>query len=762
MPGLLSTSIMDDAALLLNDATRITFTYTVQTPWLKRAINELSDELAVNNIPLLEKVSIITPTIIGSTTTIPLPADALIPVMLEERAFGSSDAWIKMDEVGSINPNYTQETGFRVWAFQGSLLNSSPVIDVPNASTAREVRVTYRRFVSTVGVDSSTDFTTSLTWQCKRFVSAKIAELITRFVLKDNKRVVELKSECSVAIYRLVQIWTKKRQGRPIRKSSFTGPSNFDYPIIGSSSGSSVPAPTPATGLYDYYVRDYGAVGDGFTDDYTAITATITAARATGGRVIFDPKTYLTSATIEVPATASNSKPVWLVGYGKNQNLQVAGEAGTTIKWIGITAAGIVVKFIARNCGGISDINVDCGITAGSVIVADYGFHFESIVGCYFSDLNVFRAAQYGYRIRANAAGVYSCTFDRLTTDVSVNGGMIIDSLNAANADCAHCTFNRLDLTYGGTNYGLDLASVDNAFFNGLTLLAEDNTSGHLMRLRDVNGVIDYGAQYNVFVQVDGGVMSGAPGPTIQADANFGNILFGFGNTNGFLASFVGAHPEKVILVGEVTGLTQAKYLQLQDGAAFGGLTDPTRFQMYYDTSSSKVRFQNHDPGATRRGWIWSGNAGAGAEVVAFEVNPDGELFERGRAVALGNFTTRAYNAAHYTASAGTWTTVAGTTIFKYSVIANRCRFQFSVIGSSVSNAGVVLQIALPFTPTNDMNMYFPLRVIDAGGGGLHGMGIIIAGSATLQLFTSWAGAGFAIAVANTQVHGGWEYEFTP
>jgi hypothetical protein len=49
---------------------------------------------------------------------------------------------------------------------------------------------------------------------------------------------------------------------------------------------------------------DYGAVGDGTTDDTTAINNAITGAAAAGGTVYFPPGTYRVNGTIEVGALA--------------------------------------------------------------------------------------------------------------------------------------------------------------------------------------------------------------------------------------------------------------------------------------------------------------------------------------------------------------------------------------------------------------------------------------------------------------------------
>lgn len=74
--------------------------------------------------------------------------------------------------------------------------------------------------------------------------------------------------------------------------------------------GSSVTLQSVLSGLATLYFNvksaDYGAVGDGVTNDATAIQAAVTAAHAAGGGIVFFPRgTYLINSTITVPSTVS-------------------------------------------------------------------------------------------------------------------------------------------------------------------------------------------------------------------------------------------------------------------------------------------------------------------------------------------------------------------------------------------------------------------------------------------------------------------------
>src|SRR5690348_3599338 len=58
----------------------------------------------------------------------------------------------------------------------------------------------------------------------------------------------------------------------------------------------SIPAWRPVSGFF-YNVKQFGAVGDGSTDDTTAITEAIAAASSAGGRPVYFPNgTYICTA----------------------------------------------------------------------------------------------------------------------------------------------------------------------------------------------------------------------------------------------------------------------------------------------------------------------------------------------------------------------------------------------------------------------------------------------------------------------------------
>src|ERR1700749_1591517 len=79
-----------------------------------------------------------------------------------------------------------------------------------------------------------------------------------------------------------------------------------------------------------FFVQQFGAKGDGSTDDTAAIQATVNAAAAGGkpGAVIyFAPGTYKVSGTVTVPA----GFPLWIFGCGDGDTTQIVQVADADV-----------------------------------------------------------------------------------------------------------------------------------------------------------------------------------------------------------------------------------------------------------------------------------------------------------------------------------------------------------------------------------------------------------------------------------------------
>lgn len=89
-----------------------------------------------------------------------------------------------------------------------------------------------------------------------------------------------------------------------------------------------------------YNVKDYGATGDGATDDYPAIAAAIAAIPAAGGTLSFPPGTYVVSAD---PTIGGSNITVRGAGWGS----VIKAKAATSANCLKITGTNVTVENLA-------------------------------------------------------------------------------------------------------------------------------------------------------------------------------------------------------------------------------------------------------------------------------------------------------------------------------------------------------------------------------------------------------------------------------
>ncbi len=142
-------------------------------------------------------------------------------------------------------------------------------------------------------------------------------------------------------------------------------------------------------------VKDFGATGDGITDDTTSIQNAINYIQnANGGIVNFPPGIYKISSTLQI--SKSNTK---LFGFGSDfpnaPDPNTPNKASCSIRWYG-NYGGTMISIItppgANNrkisCCGITGIEL-VGNGGGNNTAAAIGLYMKSIFKCDFEHLNV-------------------------------------------------------------------------------------------------------------------------------------------------------------------------------------------------------------------------------------------------------------------------------------------------------------------------------------------------------------------------------------
>lgn len=136
-------------------------------------------------------------------------------------------------------------------------------------------------------------------------------------------------------------------------------------------------------------VKDFGAVGDGVTDDTAAIQAAINARAVSGGTLLFPAGTYEISSTLNWQNTTSADKPgISFVGEGRDSTIIKSYIANGPVLDIrgtkSFASGGTGSRFF--NGGGIYGIRFDgANATGTSDAIFVQGWQYAEIVDCYIT-----------------------------------------------------------------------------------------------------------------------------------------------------------------------------------------------------------------------------------------------------------------------------------------------------------------------------------------------------------------------------------------
>lgn len=229
-------------------------------------------------------------------------------------------------------------------------------------------------------------------------------------------------------------------------------------------------------------VEDFGAVGDGSTNDATAIGYAIAAAFSTGRELRFQgSKTYAVASTITI-GDGSTSAPSTLNGLrirgmaGVDDGVMAA-IGGAVLKWTG-PAGGAVLQI----AGPIHSIDID-GLVLDCNDSAGYGVTSYSMYGCTFRNVHVRQWTIGGYLVSArdvsgNVPGFTQGAMDNVfescyawqPTSTSASWGLYLQGGSTNNIGCSRNVFRRCTFFIPGDagTYGIVLDFADNNQFIGV------------------------------------------------------------------------------------------------------------------------------------------------------------------------------------------------------------------------------------------------------------------------------------------------------
>jgi hypothetical protein len=245
-------------------------------------------------------------------------------------------------------------------------------------------------------------------------------------------------------------------------------------------------------GYVNSSVINFGAVGNGVTDDTAAIQAAINSFTSAGGVLYFPVGVYKITSTLTV------NKPVMLIGAGSGDISGIAGVPATKILWAGgaspmINYGGFGTFFSG---GGIQYMALDGASVATQCLVT------KDVGRCIFTSVVLANAVTHAWRITNSPTlfptGFFVCTDIRIflrggSTQNAV--GIAVQGLSTTGVGgVTLCTMNNVRIEHAngsgvliGTNNAANVDAGDNFIWNGLFTFRANTETGFGVWFSEIN-----------------------------------------------------------------------------------------------------------------------------------------------------------------------------------------------------------------------------------------------------------------------------------
>ena len=280
--------------------------------------------------------------------------------------------------------------------------------------------------------------------------------------------------------------------------------------------------------ISDYVnVKDYGAKGDGVTDDTLAIQSAINSLPNQGGVILFPIGEYIITDTITIgngtKDSVSTKNCISLIGANNAAtNLSVwAGNNGTCIRYKGTAA-----KPMLRILGPILDPVIE-NITLWGEDTATHGIYMTCGGQAKINKVTISSVTQIGLFIEVwegltvdGTPNNIQCEFTNLFINVAFNPNAVCIKTqaygNKPNVDTNMCTFRNMFLLYNGTGgAALYLGFMDTSLFQSIHCYKNGETNGSHSIVFDGTELEGYPhelAFYNISPSTDGYDVKGTIG----------------------------------------------------------------------------------------------------------------------------------------------------------------------------------------------------------------------------------------------------------
>lgn len=222
-----ASDVMDSSAALLNDAAKVTYTYTVQLPYLQIACDELQEQCQLFNIPSTNESSAVIDVAAGDNKIVAIenpdaalpkyPSDLVEIQQLWVRQADTEDDFVPMTRFEFI-PHFWQESPpvdiLLAWAW----INQEIRFPELGSNLDNEVKLDY---IKTLFPQPITSNTTIGIINSKTFLSYRTAAIVSSFSGENPTRAEELNMNAALALDRLLGVGTKGRQAIMTRRRPF-------------------------------------------------------------------------------------------------------------------------------------------------------------------------------------------------------------------------------------------------------------------------------------------------------------------------------------------------------------------------------------------------------------------------------------------------------------------------------------------------------------------------------------------------------------
>lgn len=239
-----------------------------------------------------------------------------------------------------------------------------------------------------------------------------------------------------------------------------------------------------------FNVLDYGAVGDGVTDDTVAIQNAIDAAAVVGGKVFFPSGEYLVSK--QGSNQAAILLPDWVSLEGVAVGTSSGSETGSRIKLANGQDVHVLGNFTVAGISGSSIANLGingnrANNTAGS------GIYYEAVLSSTTLD-NVKIGQTADHAIEINSGGSVPIWFTNVFTGANGKSGLSINCANATGINLLNIQVDNCGLAGGGdAGIYLNSGSTNNTnvciqnFRFEQNIAVDANASGLGIQLNNMN-----------------------------------------------------------------------------------------------------------------------------------------------------------------------------------------------------------------------------------------------------------------------------------